>query len=126
VKVLVDEVHIGSQEQSKGIDQVSRALTQMQQMTTQTAANAEQTASAGQELDSYANALNKIVRDLDRLVGSDAETKTRSEGTGTRIRSALRVLSGPVETPRKASEQVPAFQFAQGGRNSMDDDFKEF
>jgi methyl-accepting chemotaxis protein len=69
VKVLVDEVNLGSAEQSKGIDQVSNAVNQMQHMTQQTAGNAEETASAGQELDSYAAALNNIVAELDRLVG---------------------------------------------------------
>ena len=39
VKTLVDEVSLGSQEQTRGIEQVAKALTQMEQVTQQSAAN---------------------------------------------------------------------------------------
>jgi methyl-accepting chemotaxis protein/methyl-accepting chemotaxis protein-1 (serine sensor receptor) len=74
VKVLVDEIHTGSQEQSRGIEQVAGALSQMQQVTQSSAASAEQSAAAGQELASQANTLKHLVEELNALVGkSDAK-----------------------------------------------------
>ena len=49
VRTLVDEVNLGSKEQSHGIEQVARAVSQMEQVTQRTAANAEEGASAGEE-----------------------------------------------------------------------------
>ena len=50
VKTLVDEVHLGSQEQSRGIEQIGRAIVQMEQVTQKAAASAEESASAAEEL----------------------------------------------------------------------------
>ena len=71
VKTLVDEVNLGSQEQSRGIEQISKALGQMDQVTQGTAASAEQSASASQEMSAQAEALHHIVATLRSLVGSD-------------------------------------------------------
>jgi methyl-accepting chemotaxis protein/methyl-accepting chemotaxis protein-1 (serine sensor receptor) len=71
VKVLVDEVHVGSQEQARGIDQVARAVTQMQEVTQKTASNAEEGAASGRELDGHANRLNKLVERMHELVGGN-------------------------------------------------------
>ena len=50
VKTLVDEVSLGSAEQSRGIDQIGRAILQMEQVTQKTAATAGESASASEEL----------------------------------------------------------------------------
>jgi methyl-accepting chemotaxis protein len=50
IKVLVDEINLGSVEQSGGIDQISRAIAQIEQVTQSSAANAEQSASAAEQL----------------------------------------------------------------------------
>src|SRR5579864_9273660 len=71
VKTLVDEVNLGSQEQSRGIEQVSKALGQMDQVTQGTAASAEQSASASEEMSAQAEALHHIVATLRSLVGSE-------------------------------------------------------
>jgi len=70
VKTLVDEVHLGSQEQARGIDQISTAVAQMDQVTQTTAANAEEGASASEQLNAQAESLRAIVHDLRILVGS--------------------------------------------------------
>ena len=49
VKTLVDEVNLGSQEQTRGIEQVAKAISQMEQMTQTTAANAEESAAAAEQ-----------------------------------------------------------------------------
>jgi methyl-accepting chemotaxis protein/methyl-accepting chemotaxis protein-1 (serine sensor receptor) len=69
VKVLVDEVNQGSQEQTRGIEQVARAVVQMQQVTQTTAAGAEESAAAAQELNAQSEALKAVVARLSAMVG---------------------------------------------------------
>ncbi|MGA2115366.1 MAG: methyl-accepting chemotaxis protein [Bryobacteraceae bacterium] len=71
VKVLVDEVNVGSQEQAHGMEQIARAVTQMEQVTQRTAASAEEGASAGTELNGYATTLQELVREMREMVGSE-------------------------------------------------------
>jgi methyl-accepting chemotaxis protein/methyl-accepting chemotaxis protein-1 (serine sensor receptor) len=73
VKILVDEVHVGSQEQARGLDQVSKAISQMEQVTQKTAASAEQSAAAGQELSAQSETLRALVDQLGVLVNGGAE-----------------------------------------------------
>jgi len=70
VKTLVDEVNIGSQEQSRGMDQIAHAVTQMQQVTQRTAAGAEESASSGTELSSHASVLRGLVKEMQQMVGA--------------------------------------------------------
>lgn len=70
VKSLVDEVNLGSQEQTRGMDQISRAVLQMQNVTQKNAASAEQSASAGAELNAQADALRLLVSEMRDMVGA--------------------------------------------------------
>ena len=70
VKSLVDQVNLGSQEQTRGMEQIARAILQMQQVTQKTAAGAEQTASAGAELDAHASTLRALVHEMHQMVGA--------------------------------------------------------
>jgi methyl-accepting chemotaxis protein len=72
VKVLVDEVNLGSQEQSRGIDQITKAVAQMEKVTQGSAANAEESAAASEQLSAQAQALDQVVVRLGSLVGSKA------------------------------------------------------
>ena len=69
VKTLVDEVNLGSQQQTLGIEQIGRAITQMEQVTQKTAANAEESASAAEELNAQSETLKDIVGRLTAMVG---------------------------------------------------------
>ena len=69
VKTLVDEVSVGSQEQTRGIEQIAKALTQMEQVTQQSAANAEESAAAAEELTAQASTLMEVVHQLSSMVG---------------------------------------------------------
>jgi methyl-accepting chemotaxis protein/methyl-accepting chemotaxis protein-1 (serine sensor receptor) len=69
VKVLVDEVNIGSQEQAKGIEEIARSLTEMDKVTQGTAAAAEESASASQQMSAQAQALTHIVDELRTMAG---------------------------------------------------------
>ncbi len=73
VKVLVDEVTLGSEEQSRGLEQISKAITQMEQVTQTTAANAEESAAAAEELNAQSAALKAVVARLDAMVGAHGE-----------------------------------------------------
>jgi methyl-accepting chemotaxis protein len=72
VKTLVDEVNQGSQEQTRGMDQIARTVLQMEQVTQRTAANAQESASAGTELNSHAAGLRSLVHELHVMVGAEA------------------------------------------------------
>jgi len=71
MKVLVDEIHVGSQEQARGIEQVSGAITQMQQVTQRNAAAAEESASAGEELAAQSQTMKSAIQHLEELVQRD-------------------------------------------------------
>lgn len=70
VKVLVDEVNIGSQEQAKGIEEIARSLAEMDKVTQGTAAAAEESASASEQMSAQAQSLEQIVDDLRAMAGS--------------------------------------------------------
>lgn len=64
----MDELNLGSQEQSRGIEQVSKAVIQMHQVTHSTAANADESAAATEELGAQARMLRDIVVELTAMV----------------------------------------------------------
>jgi len=66
---LIDEVSVGSQEQSHGAQEISRALSRIEQVTQQTAAGAEQGAAAAQELNNQSESLHGVIANLGELVG---------------------------------------------------------
>lgn len=74
VKVLVDDVNLGSQEQTRGMDEVAKAITEMQEVTQRTAANAEESAAAATELLAQSERLKETVSGLAALVGTAAST----------------------------------------------------
>ncbi len=71
IQMLVDEVNVASQEQSRGIEQVAKAVLQMEQVTQRAAAGAEESASASTELTAQAEALRSIVGRLTEMVGGE-------------------------------------------------------
>jgi hypothetical protein len=68
VKVLVDEVNIGSEEQARGIEQVARSIEQVDRVTQTNAANAEESAAASEQLAAQAESMNGIARQLREVV----------------------------------------------------------
>jgi len=69
VKILVDEVNHGSEEQTRGIEQVAGAVTQMEKVTQTTAASAQESAAAAEELNAQSEAVKQIVERLTAMVG---------------------------------------------------------
>jgi methyl-accepting chemotaxis protein len=76
VKTLVEEVSLGSQEQTRGIEQVSKSLTLMEQVTQQSAATAEEGAAAAEELTAQSASLIAMVRQLGAMVDGAAAAAT--------------------------------------------------
>jgi len=70
VKTLVDEVNQGSQEQTRGMDQIASAVLHMEQVTQKTATSAQQSASAGAQLNEHAVRLSTLVEEMREMVGA--------------------------------------------------------
>jgi methyl-accepting chemotaxis protein/methyl-accepting chemotaxis protein-1 (serine sensor receptor) len=84
VKVLTDEINLGSIEQSGGIDQIARAITQMEQVTQSTAANAEESAAAAEELNAQAEHMKDVVGALRAMVDGAAAGSADTHFTASR------------------------------------------
>lgn len=72
VKMLVDQVESGSQEQSRGLGQIVQAITQIENVTQTTAAGAEENAAASEELKTQSGVLRTAVEQLDSMVGGSS------------------------------------------------------
>ncbi len=103
VKTLVDEVNLGSQEQTRGIEQIGKAIIQMEQVTQKTAANAEESASAAEELNAQSETLKGVVERLAAMVGGSA--------SGGRVRAprhrALRPTPAPIHPVARKAGAAP-------------------
>ncbi len=69
IRTLVDEVNMGSQDQSRGLDQIAKAITQMERLTQTTAANGKQSAAAASQLTAQSDALKQVVIEMNQLIG---------------------------------------------------------
>jgi methyl-accepting chemotaxis protein/methyl-accepting chemotaxis protein-1 (serine sensor receptor) len=83
VKALVDQVSLGSEEQTRGIEQINRAVLHMERITQDAAAAAEQNASSSRELTTLATNLRGVVDRLQSLVGQRAEVPDAEEQAAT-------------------------------------------
>jgi methyl-accepting chemotaxis protein/methyl-accepting chemotaxis protein-1 (serine sensor receptor) len=79
VKILVDEISVGSQEQARGIEQIGSAISQMDQVTQRSAAGAEEGASAAEELTAQSESLKGVIAQLTRMVGERSVGESRSQ-----------------------------------------------
>ncbi|MCX6626682.1 MAG: methyl-accepting chemotaxis protein, partial [Candidatus Solibacter sp.] len=98
VKVLVDEVDVGSQEQLRGIEQIATAVTQME---ARSAASAEESAAASEELAAQARTLLDIVERVRKLVGGKGAASPRE--------NEIRRVPAPPAPARSHSADLSAF-----------------
>ncbi len=121
VSTLIDEVSVGSMEQTRGIEQVSKALSQMEQVTQQSAANAEESAAAAEELTAQASTLMEVVHELSAMVGFNARVDM-GYSAGSKLRSA----STPLASRTRASSRGRIFKspVQEEGSFPMDAEFK--
>ena len=69
VKIMVDEVSHGSEEQTVRTAEISRGILEMEQLTQSTAASAQQSAAIAEELRSQSEAMRDTVARLNSMVG---------------------------------------------------------
>lgn len=72
VRRLVDEVHAGSREQLRSVDQIGAALEQIEKVTQEAASGAEEGSAAAEELSAQAGGLLDVVNVLRRMVDAGA------------------------------------------------------
>jgi methyl-accepting chemotaxis protein len=102
VKTLINDVHVGSEEQARGVEQIARAMTQMEQVTQSSAASAEQAASAGEAMSAQAMNMRHVVEELETMVGGGRKLEVvhaaaASPALGRRSACAPRAARGHVE-----------------------------
>jgi methyl-accepting chemotaxis protein/methyl-accepting chemotaxis protein-1 (serine sensor receptor) len=68
VKVLVDQINVGSAEQTRGISQIANAISAMEKVTQTSTSNAESSAAVAEALNIESESLNEIVRILSGVV----------------------------------------------------------
>jgi methyl-accepting chemotaxis protein len=68
IKVLVEEVNLGSREQARGIEEVSKSINQMEQVTQRTAAEAEEIAAAAEQLKAQSVSMSATADQLSQFV----------------------------------------------------------
>ena len=141
MKLLVDEINLGSIEQARGIDQITRSITDIEQTTQSSAASAQESAGAAQQLNAQAHTMEDVVERLTIMVDGASSTRTTIARprpvsstakrpttikkavprpvSVTRIKSAISFQSTASSAPRSATA-VAEESFP------MDDDFKEF
>jgi methyl-accepting chemotaxis protein/methyl-accepting chemotaxis protein-1 (serine sensor receptor) len=126
IKVLVDEISVGSQEQTRGIEQIGSAITQMDQVTQTAAASAEEGASAAEELTAQSEALKSVVVQLTRMVGDGepARSKTPVERRAAPGESGqgLAKMAAAVASHTPAVPRGVVAQSARAGFFPMDGD----
>jgi methyl-accepting chemotaxis protein len=130
VKTLVDEVSLGSQEQTRGIDQVGKAIVQMERVTQTTASKAEASASAAEQLTAQSQALRRIVDQLAAIVGGGQGRATSASRPAVDAHSSLSAPRGtvphkPVGPARAERHEVKASMNFNNNDDAfpLDDDF---
>ncbi|HEX8984913.1 MAG TPA: methyl-accepting chemotaxis protein, partial [Bryobacteraceae bacterium] len=131
VKMLVDEVNLGSQEQTRGIEQIRKAIVQMEQVTQKTAASAEESASAAEQLNAQSEAVKDIVERLTAMVGGVESAHARRYAVTRKAPAAHRqntAVHAAVVHKANAGPAQPALVEAKAGKSAfpLDEDFKEF
>jgi methyl-accepting chemotaxis protein len=129
VKTLVDEVSLGSTEQTRGIEQIAKALTQMEQVTQQSAANAEESAAAAEELTAQASTLTEVVAQLSAMVGGaeTAQERRHMAPPARKATASLKSLHRAVSGKSTSVAPRPALADRKADAHSfpMEEDFKE-
>jgi methyl-accepting chemotaxis protein len=137
VKVLVDEVDVGSQEQSRGIEQIAAAVIQLETVTQRSAASAEESAETSEELSAQAQTLYDVAERVRALVGGNGGGAGRENGTGRSpaplARAAshstdLSALGHSLDKARPTKASVAAMASPSHSRDAfpLDDDESNF
>ena len=139
IKTLIDEISLGSVEQSRGIDQITQAISQMEQATQSSAANAEESAASAQQLSAQAASLKQVVDKLHSMVGGGARSAFHASTSPvpslnfSRAKSVTSFRSNvkfptvrPSSVPGRSDSKSSSARPAAVADFPLDDDFKEF
>ena len=122
IKVLVDEISVGSQEQARGIEQIGSAITQMDQVTQRAAASAEEGASAAEELTAQSESLKTVVAQLTQMVGGGEPVRVRLQ-MGGKPRASRDSGHGLAKMATTVARHTPAAPRAMVGQGVEKDSF---
>ena len=123
MRLLVDEINLGSVEQARGIDQIAKSVSQMERVTQSSAASAEEGAAAAQQLAAQAHTMQDIVSRINALVDGAAALKARtgtvsiaaglkrvaissSKSGNTRKPTAVTTIKSTVKFPKQVVEKA--------------------
>jgi len=84
IRLLIDEINTGSQEQAKGIDHITQSIAEIEQVTQHTAAGAEESAAAAQELSAQSNIMKDVINRINSMVGGDIVVSHSARGAAAR------------------------------------------
>jgi len=87
MKILIDEINVGSQEQARGIEDISRAITQVEQVTQSTASIAEESAAAAEELNAQSQTMKDVIERINAMVGGQSDNPARQMSFSRRVQS---------------------------------------
>jgi methyl-accepting chemotaxis protein len=95
IKVLIDEINVGSQEQARGIDQITQSISEIEKVTQHTAAGAEESAAAAEELSAQSNLMKDVIGRIHSMVGGhDLAVSRPNSRPGTRAIGASAMSLG--------------------------------
>jgi len=97
VKALVDKIHLGSQQQAKGIEEISRGLSQIERTMQTNASCSEESASASMQMAAQAQELDRIAGYLETTVG--CQSSTTAGMSPVRSQSGISILRAPAAAP---------------------------
>ena len=135
MKLLIDEINLGSVEQARGIDQITRSIHQMTEVTQSAAANAEQSAAAADRLSAQSEAMQKVVQRLNLVVegtphGVRPGRRSATEGSSRPVASFSEVVlaRSKFSLPKQAANLAPIGNAALLADSAfpMEDHFEEF
>jgi methyl-accepting chemotaxis protein len=119
IKVLVDGVSQGSEEQSRGIEQIGKAITQIEKVTQNTAGNSEESAAAAEQLSAQSETLREIISQLRMMVTTDDNASVAA--SSPRTQAPHRKTSSGFRTPAVTSVKTAFVGKGSLGLHRRDD-----
>jgi methyl-accepting chemotaxis protein/methyl-accepting chemotaxis protein-1 (serine sensor receptor) len=130
--LLIDGIHQGSAEQSRGIAQIGQAITEIEKSTQTTAANSEESAATAEELSAQAETLKESIARLRTMVGAEAGSEMerassprRSEGRRFRLAPTQSYARPAVKNALLGHAGVVSLKSATSNRGVMGGSFEE-
>jgi methyl-accepting chemotaxis protein len=118
IKILIDGVSQGSEEQSRGIEQIGRAITQIEKVTQNAAANSEESAAAAEELSAQSDTLRELIIQLRMMVTTDDNASTSAVASMSRPQAPRRETSSSFR-PSASIPAVTSVKTAFAGKGSL-------